>query len=120
MSNMYELESRVCDEVREQWQELVEANDDADPNDTWAHNAMSDAISEIADGAVPVYTGDLMELAAQNITLATSTPELGPAFGGEPTPVNIIAANVYERLTEVAHDEWNRIIDAYDPDDNDE
>lgn len=118
MSNMYELESRVCDEVREQWQELVDANDgDVDPNSTWAHNTMTDTITEIADGAVPVYTTDLMELAAGNITLATATPELGPAFDGEPTPVNIVAANVYERLTEVAHDEWNRIIDAYDPED---
>ena len=57
-----------------------------------------DAIHEIADGAVPVYTGDLMELAANNLELATNTPELGPAFDGEPTPVNIIAANVFEAV----------------------
>ena len=39
-----------------------------------------------------------MELAANNLELATNTPELGPAFDGEPTPVNIIAANVFEAV----------------------
>lgn len=55
-----------------------------------------DIIHEIADGAVPVYTSALMHLAAQNNDLALTEPELGPAFDGTPTPVNIIAANVYE------------------------
>jgi hypothetical protein len=59
----------------------------------------SDLVHEVADGAVPVYTVTLLELATENIELATDTPELGPAFGGEPTPVNIIAANVYEAVT---------------------
>ncbi len=57
-----------------------------------------DAIHEIADGAVPVYHADLLDLVANNYELATNVPELGPAFGGEPTPVNIIAANVFEAV----------------------
>lgn len=60
---------------------------------------IGDTIHELADGLVPVYTSDLMQLAANNLSLATDVPELGPAFDGSPTPVNIIAANVYEWLT---------------------
>jgi hypothetical protein len=68
---------------------------------------ISDAIHEIADGQVPVYTSDLMELAAEDIALATREPELGPAFDGSPTPVNIVAANVYEAITEALWEYWN-------------
>lgn len=64
-----------------------------------------DTIHEIADSNVPVYTYDLMMLAAGDLCLATEDPELGPAFDGSPTPVNIIAANVYERITEHLY-EW--------------
>lgn len=55
-----------------------------------------DEIHSIADSLTPIYNGELLELACDNNELATSEPELGPAFGGEPTPINIIAANVYE------------------------
>ena len=60
---------------------------------------IADTVHEIADGLVPIYTSDLMQLAADNLDLATDTPELGPAFDGSPTPANIVAANVYEWLT---------------------
>ena len=59
---------------------------------------IGDLIHDIVDSLVPVYTSDLMSLAAENICLATDEPELGPAFDGSPTPVNIVAANVYEWL----------------------
>ena len=58
-----------------------------------------DVIHEIADANVPVMTHELMLMAADDIDLATAEPELGPAFDGSPTPVNIIAANVYEALS---------------------
>jgi hypothetical protein len=57
-----------------------------------------DVIHEVADSNVPIYTSDLMLLAAEDIDLAVGEPECGPAFDGKPTPVNIIAANVYERI----------------------
>ena len=60
---------------------------------------IGDTIHELADGLVPVYTSDLMQLAADNLNLATDAPELGPAFDGSPTPSNIVAANVYEWLS---------------------
>ncbi len=68
-----------------------------------------DVIAEIADSSVPVYTYDLMQLAANNISLAVDEPELGPAFDGSPTPVNIIAANIYEAITEGLWDAWREI-----------
>jgi hypothetical protein len=40
-----------------------------------------------------------MECAADNIDLAVAEPELGPAFDGKPTPVNIVASNIYEAIT---------------------
>ena len=57
-----------------------------------------DTIHEIADSSVPVYTHDILQLAASNNYLATEEPELGPAFDGSPTPVNIIAANIFEEI----------------------
>ena len=61
-------------------------------------NDWGDSIFEIADSTTPIYNYDLLKLAADNIFLATNDPELGPAFDGSPTPVNIIAANVFEYL----------------------
>jgi hypothetical protein len=70
-----------------------------------------DVIHEIADSSIPVYTGDLLELANENNSLATDKPELGPAFGGEPTPTNIIAANVFEAIEQHLWDVWREIED---------
>lgn len=58
----------------------------------------SDIIHEVVDGCVPVYNSTLLELAANTPDLALNEPELGPAFDGSATPINIIAANVFEAL----------------------
>ncbi len=68
-----------------------------------------DRLSEIVDSSVPIYTSDLMDIAANDINMATLEPELGPAFDGTPTPANIIAANIYEALQVVAYDEWQKV-----------
>ena len=50
-----------------------------------------------------VYHGELLELAAGDLAtdgVGVVAPEMGPAFDGTPTATNIIAANVYERLSE--------------------
>jgi len=78
-----------------------------------------DAIFEIVDGSVPIYTGDLMQLAADNISLATDEPELGPAFGGEATPVNIVAANVFEHIQQELWEYWNEHKDGHEEGDTD-
>lgn len=74
-----------------------------------------DLIFEAADSSVPVYTSELMELAAENIELATSEPELGPAFGGEPTPTNIVAANVFEAIEQDLWEYWRELVDDFPP-----
>ncbi len=93
----------IIDGAREELREWCKNDPDCDPTD--------EAIHEIADGAVPIYISDLMEMAVNSISLATATPELGPAFDGTPTPVNIIAANVYEAVETALYEEWETIKD---------
>jgi len=75
------------------------------PENTEPH----DAIHEIADGSVPVYNHDILALAADDCGLATTEPELGPAFDGTPTPINIIAANIFEAIYDNLWEEWRGI-----------
>jgi len=58
-----------------------------------------DVVAEIADGSVPIYNNDLITCAYHDMSLAVDEPECGPAFDGTPTPCNIIAANIYERVS---------------------
>lgn|SRR5512139_1281099 len=78
-----------------------------------------DEIFEVADSMVPVYYSELLDLAADNNNLATDEPELGPAsgsnFDGSNSPVNIIAANIFEALESYLWDCWRDI--ENDPDD---
>ncbi len=67
-------------------------------------NDPADAVNEIADICVPVYTAGLLQLAANSPELAVDEPECGPAFDGTPTPTNIIAANVYEAIIADLHE----------------
>ena len=84
-------------------QELKEWAIDNYPDDP------GDVINEIADSYVPVYNHDILRLAVDNINLALNEPELGPAFDGSPTPINIIAANIYEYIEQALYDAWNDI-----------
>lgn len=99
---MSSLEDRVrmaIDDLRDRINDLIAEEKIANCDlDVQYHNELCDLIFEIADSNVPIYTGDLMQLAADNIYLATEEPELGPAFDGSPTPVNIVAANVFEHI----------------------
>jgi len=95
---MYELKKNLCEEIRESASELLR---EAYPEDQ---------ITEMVDSSVPIYTSDLMQLAADYPVLATAEPEI-IAFDGTSTPVNIVAGNVYEALMVEAMDEWQRIKD---------
>lgn len=68
-------------------------------------------IHECADSNVPHYTSTILQLAVDNWELATNEPEIGPAYDGKATPLNIIAANIYERLERECWDKWNNIND---------
>lgn len=94
---LWQLEKNLRAEIREEAQELLE---EVYPEDR---------LNEMVDSAVPIYTSDLLTTASDNIDLAVVEPELGPAFDGTPTPVNIIAANIYEALQVVAFKEWQAI-----------
>ena len=69
-----------------------------------------DLVHECADGFVPVYTSELIEYGYHNRDLMFDEPELGPAFDGSPTPTNIIAANMYEALTNHLYNELDAIL----------
>lgn len=64
----------------------------------FADSCEEDVFSEIADGAVPAYNGELLELAMNTMSLATDTPCMGAANDGENNAINLIAANVYEDI----------------------
>lgn len=70
-----------------------------------------DLAHEVADSCVPVYDSEIMRLASENIDLATSEPELGPAFDGSLTPVNIVAANIYDAFYSWAIEVIQRVRD---------
>lgn len=92
-------------ELRERW---ANYRDEFGPRADEPH----DVIHELADSCVPVYTSDLLALANEDNGLATDEPEISPAFDGSPTPTNIIAANVFERIEAALWDEWSKIEDA--------
>jgi len=95
MTTLRELEKDVLEELK--WQ--LE-------NEDWYNDDDYDLIHSIADSNTPIYYSDILELAAENTFLALDEPELGPAFDGSPTPVNIIAANIFEHLERVL---WENI-----------
>jgi hypothetical protein len=75
-------------------------NDEGGKDDPY----QEDRCHEIADSWVPVYTYELLQMAADNLDLAHIEPECGPAFDGSATPINIIAANIYEALSNALHE----------------
>lgn len=100
MSDLQELIDDACQEL----QDWMNDNQGDSPDDQ---------IPEIADSSVPVYYGDLLDLAQSDISLATTEPELGAAFDGSNTACNIIASCVYERLTAELWDYYKEHEDDY-------
>ncbi len=98
MSSLDEL----CKDARTDLKDWLLDNLHIEPHDT---------IHEIADSSVPIYYSDLFKLAESNYSLLTEEPDLGPAFDGANTPINIIAANAYEYVQNDLweyHREWER------------
>lgn len=58
---------------------------------------VDDLIFEMADQAVPVYTGDLLSLCDGDYTLFTCLPEFSD-FENDTTPDRIVAINVFEKI----------------------
>ena len=80
-------------------------------------NDANDYIFELADGGVPVYNSDILSWALENMSLAIDEPELGPAFDGSPTPINIIVANIFEMLQQELYEYYEEHKNDYDEED---
>ena len=92
----------LLDDARDSLKNDYDLLDERDPEDfVW----------EVADSFVPVYTSELIEYGYHNRDLMFDEPELGPAFDGSPTPTNIIAANIYEAVSNHLHGELDSILD---------
>lgn len=94
---LYSRTANALDELRD-W---AKENPDSDEP--------HDAIADLADAAVPVYNSELLEIALMHHHIALNVPDIGPAFDGTHTPINIIAANIYEHITEALWGEWEKI-----------
>jgi len=92
MTTLSELNSLVRGEIQD-WVSDNPEDDDID------HDG---SLSEIVDRAVPVYNSELLQLAADNNRLATAEPPVRWCLDGTPTPINLITANIYEHLSEIA------------------
>jgi hypothetical protein len=88
--------------------------DESDPDEL----EPSDVAHEIADSAVPVYTSDILEAIGEDAGVACWEPELGPAFDGSPTIVNIAAGVLYELARNIAEREIQRRLEARDAEEN--
>lgn len=97
----YEVRDLIDDAV----EELEEAWKDGLKDEPYPE----DRCHEIADGWCPLYTHETLKYAAADCSLATEEPECGPAFDGSPTPVNIIVANIYEKLSNALHQRLNEL-----------
>ena len=92
----------IIDGAVEELKEWCRENPDDDPT-------YNGTLHEFVDGAVPVYNYDLLQIAADlSNGVALTEPEVGPAFDGTSTPINIIAANVYEAVEAALWEEWRR------------
>ena len=98
-----QIEERVKNEVREAVKEFINSNDEFGADEI--RNRINDdgIISEIVDGAVPIYNYDITKLGTlPEIFQHENT--LPPAFDGKDTPINVIATSIYEILEEIAYD----------------
>ena len=64
---------------------------------------LDDAIAEIADNNIPIYTYDLLQYASNNFDLI----EPSDLCSDNPSVTQIITANIYELLTQELYDYIN-------------
>ena len=64
-----------------------------------------DSAMEIADSHTPIYYGDILACAQEDLGIALSNPGTY-AFDGKQTPMNGMAGNVYELIWQTCWDTW--------------
>ena len=94
----------VRTEVREAIDNYIEENPDEDVDQIRDRIDDSGGITEIYDGCTPIYNYDIMKIGSLPEVFGHEN-ELGPAFDGTLTPVNISAGAIDEILSEVAWEE---------------
>ena len=105
-----EIVDSVRQDVRTAIDDYMKDNPDEDRDQIEGSIDDNGAITEIYDGAVPVYTGDIMEIGSLP-EVYNHVNDLGPAFDGESTPSNIIATSIYEILAEEANEQLHEYLD---------
>ena len=90
-TTMYQLEKDLIEELNDNKKEILE------------HKYSSDLITEYADGYVPIYNSDLIDVLGSDHTLSeVDDPGLLPQ---NPNVHDIIRTSIYEKLIGVAY-EW--------------
>jgi len=93
---MNELLDNLYDEIKTELKDFYIKNKGEDL-DTIKEDFIDEKLNEIVDSNVPIYNYDIVKCALENIDLVLEVPEF-MAFGGETTPLNGIAANLYNKL----------------------
>ena len=110
-----ELKEMVQDEVKTKIDEFIEENPDYDKEQIRDKIDDNGTITEMVDSSVPIYNSTIMELGSLSEVYQHEN-ELGPAFDGTPTPVNILATAIYEILMETAWDFLDEYLNDLDND----
>lgn len=100
MSKLSELHDDAIEEFKEELfsfthQERLDYVQSDEPHDRF---------HEIADGQVPVYTAESLEMAAENNELAM---ENDSGLCPDGSPIQIINVNIYESIQEALWEYWN-------------
>ena len=90
-TTMYQLEKDLIEELNDNKKEIFE------------HEYPSDLITEYADGYVPIYNGDLIDVLESDHTLS-EVDDYG-LLNQNPSVHDIIRTAVYERLISTAY-QW--------------
>ena len=100
----------MYDFIREHIENYNEESEDwSDTMEYIINLECEDMIHETADGCCPIYTGEILSCALEDLNVATTEPEIGPAFDGKHTAVNIIVANIYEKICNYLYEEEQNI-----------
>jgi len=102
---MYQLKEDAVEELIEHLNAAL-ASGDIDPEDPERSYDPDDWIFESADGWVPIYNSDIMDLASSDYDIMLTEPEFELT---ENTPVAVAQANIFTALRKAmyeAHRDW--------------
>ena len=104
--NKYKLENQLLTDLKDRLQEILNDNDN-DLNKSL--DILEDVIFEIVDNNVPIYSGDLLELVAEDRKFSFSEEKIETA-----SIFDIIINSVTEYLSDIAYEFLNNAKVKYD------